>query len=198
MKPEVPLLSRTVARLSDVIRRLGELDLRQNTVHTVAGGAAPRVKYLGRLLRREMMALVRIATPELAYSPAEVALKVPHARASAQKVAEAAVAMAEALAPHTKLLKDAGYPREFLKVFRSRAKALSNWEQGAAKSRTERSLATREIAEALKEGMQAVTVIEGLVMRAYSDQPIMLRLWKNRRRVSKRIGRPKRRGGLPA
>ena len=127
-------------------------------VHTSAGPAALRVKYLRTLLRRDMMALVRIAGPELAYSPAEVAVKVPHARASAQRVAEAAVAMAEALAPHAKLLKDAGYPREFLKEFRTRAKALASWEQGATKARTDRSLATTEIAEAFKEGMQAVMV----------------------------------------
>src|SRR5690349_12482585 len=165
IKPEVPLLARTVAQLNDVIHRIRELGQRQHSVHTVAGGAAPRVRHLRGGLRREMMELVRIAAPVLAYSPAEAALKVPHARASAQAVADAAVAIADALTPHGRLLRDAGYPKEFLKEFRARAKALASWEDGAVKARTARSLATRDIADAFKEGTRAVTVIEGLVMR---------------------------------
>ena len=196
LKPEVPLLGRTVARLEAVIHRIQELGSRQGGVYTASGGTAPRVRQLKAVLRREMMALVRIAAPELAYSPAEAALRVPHARASAQVVAECAVAMAEAVSPHGRLLKDAGYPKEFLREFRARAKALASWEQGATKARNERSIATTDIAEAFKEGMRLVTVIEGLVMRSYAHQPRMLQLWRNRRRVSKRIGRPKRRKGL--
>lgn len=193
IKPEVPLLGRMLAQLREVMRRIGELNSRQNTVYVVPGGTATSVRKRRTAIRREMMVLVRIAGPLLQYAPGEGALRVPHARASAETVSKAAAALANALTPHAKLLKDAGYSRQFLREFRAQAKAVADWEAGATQARNERSIATTEIAEAFKKGMQTVMVIEGLVMRGSGKTPEIMRLWKNRRRVSKRLGRPKRR-----
>jgi hypothetical protein len=191
IKPELPLLTRMEARLRELRERIRKLSQSQRNPHLAAGVTAKNVRHGRTTIRREMMALVRIAGPMLRFAHGEESLRVPHARASAETVANAAMALADALEPHGELLKDAGYSREFMRDFRAQAKVLTEWESGALRARNERSIATREIAEAFKEAMETLTVIEGLVMRAFAHQPQMMRLWRNRRRVQKRMGRPK-------
>lgn len=109
-------------------------------------------------------------------------------------VANAALNMADAIAPHTKLLASAGYSNDFLRELRVEAKALALVARNTDKARTSRTSATAAIAAEFKKAMRTVTVLEGLVMLHKGSDLIHLRHWKNRRRVSARIGRPKRRG----
>jgi hypothetical protein len=193
IKPEPPLLTRMRGQLSETVGRLGQLAGK----YAVGGGrmrGKTDVQLRRQAMRREMMALVRIAKPLLKFAPgAESALRVPHARSDTETVARAAVAMATMLAPHAELLEEAGYPTGFFDELRAEAQALVHMTGRSARARNERGRVTADIAEALKEGMRTVTVIEGLVMRSFEGQPLMVRLWKNRRRVSRRIGRPKKR-----
>jgi hypothetical protein len=64
-------------------------------------------------------------------------------------------------------LEEAGYPKGFFDELRAEAEALVHMTGGAARARNERGRVTADIAEALKEGMRTVTVIEGLVMRSF-------------------------------
>jgi hypothetical protein len=148
-----------------------------------------------RKLRREaMMPLVRIARPILAFAPGvEAALQVPHARADARTVAKAALRMADTIAPHAKLLRSAGYPKNFLTDFRRQARERALAAKNSQKARERRSTATTAIASEFRKAMQTVTIIEGLVMLHHAKRGDALEVWKHQRRVRARMGRPKRR-----
>jgi hypothetical protein len=188
-----PVIGRMRLRLKDVIRRVSELSIRQNSAHNSTFTSKGQ-KIRRTALRRQMMALVRIAKPQLKFaSGVEGALRVPHARSSTKQVAQAAADMANALAPHSALLEEAGYGPKFLDEFRAEAEAMEAAEGAWVRARNERGRLTVDVAAVLKEGMETVTVIEGALMKYFAGSPSMARFWKDRRRVPKRMGRPKRR-----
>jgi len=192
VNPEPPLLAGMRKSLRASIARIERLGSDQwDATRAMNGGVPLRV----RLLRRDkMMPLVRIAKPLLAFAPGvERALRVPHARSDALTVATAALKMADAIAPHTKLLASAGYSKDFVRDFRAEARALALVARNADKARANRSKATQAIAAEIKKAMQTVMVLEGLVMLHIGSNKSSVGLWKNRRRVSARIGRPKQR-----
>lgn len=191
IKPEPPLLAGMRRKLDSSIQRIMALNADQSGAKFAASG---RVDQRRRKLRREsMMPLVRIAKPLLAYAPGvEAALRVPHARADARTVADAALRMADALAPHARILKSAGYSKTFLADFRHEARELALAAKTAEKGRQKRSLATAQLGAEFRKSMQAVTIIEGLVMLHHVKDPAVIRLWRSRRRVSARMGRPRR------
>lgn len=194
ISPEPPLLGRMRQSLHRSVERINRLAGEQ-TAAKVHRGA--QVEHHRLKLRRErMMPLVRIARPLLAFAPGTAqALRVPHARASAVEVAESALAMVKALRRHQKLLVSAGYEKSFFSDFEREARALAESAQRAEAGRRRQARATQAIARELKKGMQAVTVIEGLVML---HQPARIAELRQSRRVPARIGRPRRRSARPA
>jgi len=189
--PEPPLLAGMKRSLQKSVAKIRELHVTQ---HSARAGKNDSVTARIRKLRREhMMPLVRIVKPLLAFAPGvDRALTVPHARTNAYSVAKAALAMADALKPHTKLLISAGYSRNYLREFRKEASDLALATKSTASARSVRSKATAALAAEFRNGMRTVTVIEGLIMRQTGANKTALALWKNRRRVSARIGRPRR------
>jgi len=198
IKPEPPLLGRMRSSLQAMVRQLQAAAAGQVSRTRSMGDIAERLGARRLAMRKEMMALVRIARPLLKFAPdAELALRVPHARADTEAVAHAAMAMTKALAPHAEVLEDAGYEKGFFAEFSARARRLAEAAGDAERARNERGRLTADIASAVKEGMRLVMVIEGMVMRAFADQSGTLVYWRNQRRVSKRIGRPKQRMTRP-
>jgi hypothetical protein len=142
-----------------------------------------------------MMPLVRIAKPLLAFAPGvEAALRVPHARSDAYTVAMAALRMADAVKPHAKLLLSAGYSKDYLKQFRHEARQLGLVAKSAKTARVRQSKATKALKREFEKAQKTVTVIEGLVMLHHGSDSEWAKHWKTRRRVTKRIGRPRSRG----
>jgi hypothetical protein len=191
--PEPPLLAGMRKSLRASITRIRSFAADQMTAgNSVSGRVDVRV---GKLRRDGMMPLVRIAKPLLAFAPGvEAALRVPHARSDAYTVATAALRMADALAPHVKLLSSAGYSKDFLRQFRQEARDLALVVKNAESARLRRTKATDAIAAEFKKAMRTVMVIEGLVMHHLGSDKNTVAHWKNRRRVSARIGRPRSRG----
>lgn len=190
--PEPPLLAGMKRSLERSMTKINELRTEQGTAMMF------RVTHVERdrkLLRRErLMPLVRIARPILRYaSGAEKVLRVPHARADAITVAEAAIEMARVLKPHRKLLVSAGMPSDFLSQLQHEARQLALAAKNTAAARQKQAHATSAIAKEFKKAMETVTVIEGIVMLHFSRDSATLKLWRNRRRVSSRIGRPPQR-----
>ena len=141
------------------------------------------------------MPLVRIAKPLLAFAPGvEKALRVPHARSDAYTVAMAALRMADVVAPHAKLLSSAGYSKDYLKQFRHEARELGLAVKTSESARLRRTKATQAIAAELEKAKKTVTVIEGMVMLHHGSDSEWAKHWKERRRVTMRIGRPRSRG----
>jgi len=160
VKPEPPLLGRMRESLTECARRLREMHHRQGTAHGRISGSAKDHKADRNKLRKEMMALVRIARPLLKFAPdVELVMRVPHARSDAETVAKAAVEMANVLAPHNALLVDAGYERAYLEDLRARAMVLVDAAGDSVRAREERGRLTADIADELKEGMRALTVL---------------------------------------
>lgn len=187
--PEPPLLAGMRKSLQASIERISKNAVTQKTAMALRQSD---VEHLRRQLRRaRLMPLVRIAKPLLAFAPGtERVLVVPHARDNAQTVAAAALKIADALQPHHKLLTSAGCSRTFLTELRAEARQLALAAKRTDAARQEQARATNAIAAEFRKAMKAVTVIEGLVMLHYAEVPSKIALWRNRRRVSRRIGRP--------
>ena len=192
VNPEPPLLTGMRKSLRASIARIESFRSDQyDATRAMDGSVALRVR---KLRRDKMMPLVRIAKPLLAFAPGvERSLRVPHARSDALTVATAALKMADAIAPHAKLLASAGYSKDFVRDFRAEARALALVARNADRARVSRSKATASIATEFKKAMQTVTVLEGLVMLHIGSNKSKVDHWKNRRRVSARMGRPKQR-----
>jgi hypothetical protein len=191
IRPEPPLLTGMRTQLEACVERIGDL---HGTQYGAKHDASGHVDQRRRKLRREsMMPLVRIAKPLLAFAPGvEAGLRVPHARADAKTVALAALRMADVLKPHTRLLKQAGLSKTFLDDIRVEAQALADAAKTAEKGRQKRSVVTAAIGAEFRKGMQAVTVIEGLVMLHHAKRQDVMSVWRNRRRVTARLGRPRK------
>jgi hypothetical protein len=191
--PEPPLLAAMRKSLRASITRINSLASDQRSAKdSISGHVDARVR---KLRRDHMMPLVRIAKPLLAFAPGvEAALRVPHARSDAYTVAMAALRMADAVTPHAKLLLSAGYSKDYLKQFRHEARQLGLVVKSAESARLRRNKATAAIAAEFEKAKKTVTVIEGLVMLHHGSDSVWAKHWKDRRRVSKRIGRPRSRG----
>jgi len=190
--PEPPLLAAKRKSLRSSITRIDSLATEQRSAKdAISGHVDARVR---KLRRDHMMPLMRIAKPLLAFAPGvEAALRVPHARSDAYTVATAALRMADAVAPHAKLLLSAGYSKDYLKQFRHEARQLALVVKTSETARIRSSKATTAIAAEFEKAKKTVTVIEGLVMLHHGSNSVWFEHWKTRRRVTKRIGRPRNR-----
>lgn len=158
--PEPPLLVAMRKSLRASIARINSLATEQRSAKdSISGQVDARVR---KLRRDHMMPLMRIAKPLLAFAPGvEAALRVPHARSDAYTVAVTALRMADAVAPHAKLLLSAGYSKDYLKQFRHEARQLALVVKSTESARIRRSKATATIAAEFEKAKKTVTVIEG-------------------------------------
>ena len=192
VRPEPPLLAGMRKSLRASVTRIRTLEAEQSDAkYSISGRVDVRVS---KLRRDRMMPLVRIAKPLLTFAPGvEAALRVPHARSDARTVAMAALRIADALAPHARLLSAAGLSKDYLRAFRQEARDLGLAAKNAESARARRSKATHALAAEFRKAMKTLTVIEGLVMLHHGSGKNAVQHWKTRRRVSKRIGRPRSR-----
>jgi hypothetical protein len=190
--PEPPLVASMRRSLRASTKRIEALAAEQRSAKMDAkGNVAGRV----RSLRRDrMMPLVRIAKPLLAFAPgAERVLHVPHARSDAYTIATAALHIADALAPHAKLLAAAGCSREYMREFRNEARDLALVSRRSEAARRRQRETTQRLAEEFRKAMKTVMVVEGLIMLHCGRDEVALVGWKHARRVTARLGRPKKR-----
>ena len=194
--PEPPLLTELRHALQGEIDRVEEL--RQDQARATKD-MKPQVEYRKNILRRDrMMILARLGGPYFRHTPMEALLQVPHKKANAQEVAEAALRLADAFEEHRELLAAAGLPPTFLGEMRREAHDLELSARRSATARNRRSIATRDIAEELSKGMAIVDQIEGLVMAHHRSDYRTMSLWRQSRRVPKRQGRPRNRSAILA
>jgi hypothetical protein len=192
LQPQPPLLAKMHKQLRGSITRITEMATRQYAPHNAVDG--PRdVDRLRRLVRRgRMMPLVKIAKPLVKFAPGTAAaLRIPHSRADAATVAAAALSLATALKPHTKLIISAGYDRNFLHDLRADARALREAVHFTSKVRQQRSRATHVIASEFKKCTGTLMVIEGILMPRLANDPPLAAGWRGNRRVTARTGRPR-------
>ena len=190
VKPEPPLLSRMRDALTASMTRIEDLQQDQSKF-TARIPVSELHKMRNDLRKRRMMPLVRIARPLLSFAPgAEKWMRVPHARTDTLTLANHAQQMCKLLAPHSKLLVDAGYSKTFVKEFRQEADTLAKAANNFEKARERRSAATVALKREFKKAMNTVTVIEGLMMTHYDPNLRRNKEWRRTRRIQSRIGRP--------
>lgn len=196
ISPQPPLLAGMLKSLQASVARISALAADQSPRMALYAGD---VTHWRKKLRRDrMMPLARIAKPLLAFAPGvDAALQVPHARADALTVATSAIAMADALASHAKLLKSAGVPPDFLREMKREARQLALVTKRQSGAREHRSRATAAISAEFRKAKQTMVVLEGLVMLHLGTSKSIMQYWRGRSRASARIGRPRRRGRRP-
>lgn len=188
LDPEPPLLAGKRTQLKETINRIDELAQVQTATSRNTSG-----KLDGRrreLREKRMLPLKSIAKGQLLFAPgADAALRVPHARASAQVVAAAALRMTNALMPHVKLLAAAGVTKDFLRQMNHEARSLALTVKQNAELRRRRVEVTAAIASELKKGLDILAVIEGIVV--IHGTPDQVSLWRTVRKRRKKLGRPR-------
>lgn len=186
--PEPPLMTGKRRQLAESLARIAaNADVQRNLDPRLLDNVEGRRK---ALRSKRMIPLRKLATGQLKFAPgAERALAVPHARASARVVAAAALRMADALMPHSRLLAAAGVTRDFLREMRHEARRLALAAKQSAETRRRRSEATAAIASELKKGLAILAVLEGMVML---HAPQSMEQWKLARSVPKKVGRPRK------
>lgn len=191
VEPEPPLLAQKQLELAESVARLHELHVKHEP------RKRNRVRDLSQQLRRErMIPMARLMKRLLAFAPGvERVLRVPHARADALTIATAALEMAKVMEPHMALLLSAGVSPTSAADLRAEAERLALTLKGADEARELRGQLTREIAEEMKSAMATLEVIDGMMVVHYARNPVLLKHWKHRRKVGKRMGRPPQRMG---
>ena len=192
LKPEPPLMTAKLKSLRATIKRIEALSNQQrDATHDMHGKTEHRKRELRQTL---MIPLSRFARSHFKkVGGFGRVLQVPHASESALDVAKAAIAMSNALAPHARTLVAAGADRDKLQRLRTDGGALALIAKRTESARHRRSLATSDIAAAFEKGMLTVNSLEGMVMLRYAKDDLQLELWRQARRVSARIGRPRKR-----
>ena len=192
LDPEPRLMTKMRAALEVCLARLIELRSDQSLAAAIIGSYTRHVKRLKMQMRRKhMMPLVRIAKPLLKFAPgAERILRVPHTRSDVRTITTHAAQMAKLLKPHAKLIASAGHSEDLVGDFRKELDALAGASREVDNARKMRTRTTREIAQEIKKGMDAVMVIEGMMMSHYYAEKGILELWRGARRIPARKGRP--------
>ena len=194
-----PLFSRMRTQLGESITRIRAHQQTQMAAASTLTGEMSLDQLRNRLRRERMMPLVKVAKPLLKFAPGTAAaLRIPHARASSTDVASAAIRLFDALKPHHKLLASAGYSKDFLLQMRKEADIIALAVKRSDKARQKRAHATASLTAELKKAMDAVTVMEGILAAKLAKDPVFRSRWRVARRVTARIGRPKKRRADPA
>ena len=195
LEHEPPLLAKMRTSLEASLTRIQNLHRTQNTSRFLLTGEPRSLDGLRNKLRRErMMPLVKVAKPLLKFAPGTAsALRVPHARASSTEVARAALRLANALKPHSKLLASAGYSKQFVLAMREEAATIAATTARNEKALQARARATSRLAAEFKKAKGTVTVIEGILTPHLLANPHEAATWRSERRVHAPTGRPRKR-----
>ena len=192
LKPEPPLMTAKLKSLRATIKRIEML--RDQQYQATMDMQARTELQKGELRTKLMIPLSRFGRAHFRnVARLERVFQVPHASESALVVAKAAIAMADALAPHAKTVIAAGADRDMLKRLRTDGRALALIAKRSEGARNRRSIATAELAEAFEKGKDLVDGLEGMVLLRHAGDKTRVALWRNARRVSARKGRPRKR-----
>jgi hypothetical protein len=196
--PQPPLFSRMRTQLGESITRLSDYHTTQKASAYWLTGEMSLDDLRNRIRRERMMPLVKIARPLLKFAPGTAAaLRIPHARASSTDVATAAIRLFEALKRHHKLLASAGYSKDFLLEMRKEADVIALAVKRSDKARQQRAHATASIAAEFKRALGAITVMEGILAPRFASDRVFRARWRVARRITARIGRPRKRRADP-
>ena len=182
------------AALDDAVARLSTLAVEQGTLDQQSRSETGRRWELERELRNHHMASVRdFARAHLRDVPKLAAIAVSTRRLEGERLANAALALADAVEPFAARFTSAQFPADFLEQLRSAAHAVSGSIDARAEKRGRLTGATRELRDALRDGRIALAALGAVVERLARQDPGLLAEWRTARRVVLKPGPPARR-----
>ena len=188
-----PPYQRQRAMLDDVVAQLTARAVEQESAALVRDGVTARMATLRTTLRdQHMRPIAEIAQALLAKEPDLAALRLP-ARKDPEGLVNAAVAMAQAAAPHTAVFVAHGRPVEFLQALTAAADDLRQALDERGAIRSARKGSTKAVAAEGARGRTAVRLLDAVIRPMILTNPKLLGEWDSARR----IGRPHR-GGAKA
>lgn len=184
------------ARLDAAEARLQALVDEQTDARMQVPADAREIESLWRTLReRRMIPIGRAGKRLLAFAPgAERALTVPKKHARLEKLLAAAQRMASYVRRHARLFVDVGFPRDFLAQLRAATQAVRARVARTGSARRRYAKATAALARELAHVQRDIFILDALLANAPSDNPTLLANWRDARRTSKRMGRPRTQG----
>jgi hypothetical protein len=189
-------LDENADRLGDVVHSgarqklaeaLAELDAyaTEQTAAGLAGEGATKMKRMlqGRLRRRHMRPIARIARSDLPATTALEPLKMPKGRPTAQRLAAHAEGMAKAAAPFADAFISAGLPPDFLARLNAASSELVAAVSDRTQSRGRQSGATAGLKQKLSSARKLVHVLDTFIEAEVEDNEALLANWHMIKRV---------------
>ncbi len=194
-----PMITRKLAELDRAIDRAAQ----QRRVLMDAYADAmrrERVADLRRQLRREhLKPLIRLAKRELRrVSSTAATLRLPHANAATQEIVDAAALAAKAVAPHQKLLRDAGFDPGFLRTLRALAKELHSLSTAGPRATINGRSARDDLRDALRDGREVIDIVDARLDAKFGKARAgLVAEWRSARRIGGKPGPKRQRGRKP-
>lgn len=192
-----PTIKPLRAELDRVVRSLRDHETLQLSAKQLLGTGRQTVAHLkGNLRRKHLLPLSRRARLLLkGYPGIEESLRVPHARADVKAHVAAARRLTKALRPHARVFLSAGFGKSFLTDCDQAARELAAVHANPDTARNRRSVATRSIADKIREAREIIAAIDAHVNAELGDDPVLVARWKMAKRVPSRMGRPRKTKG---
>ena len=185
-KPTVAFgsIESTVTGLAEIIARLEAAAVEQESKTSTA---MISTRYMHRLVvavRKELMRpVIRMAQSFLPTDERLVSvLKLPRAL-DPERVASAALGLADAIEPHTRELTNAGFPADFVPKLRTAGWELKKSIDARAGDFARRVGSTKATRTAVSQGRRLVGVLDAMVAPALAGNPEKLTEWQALLRV---------------
>jgi hypothetical protein len=198
----LPEVQRYAARLEKAAAEIKAYDAAQKEAKGALRAAGALTDRARDDIRREhLKPIARRARGFFKQDPTVMqAAVLPHTHDTLEAHANAALALAKALAPYVKACHEEGSPKNFLRDLRAAAKKVRAVAKRGDAAREQRGSATRSLTRLVRRAREDVQTIESLLeaeeVRRRGD-PVFHTLvneWRNASRVGKRKGRPRERG----
>jgi hypothetical protein len=177
-------------QLDAAVRRLGPTVTEQGTRSRQTRGETSRRQQLERELRvGHMSPIAEFARAQLTGSAQFSALTPAANKMFGERLADAALSMADAAEPYAAQFTEAQFPADFLAQLRALAQEVKGSIDAKAKQQGQRAGATRAIDNAVREGRAAVRALNPVIRRALGTDDALHAEWRSARRVVKKAVR---------
>ena len=155
-------------------------------VRAVRGEVQRRAELERTLLRKYVTPLTKFARASLQGTPEFASLTPRPKNLSGVRLAQTALAMAEAADRHADALRAGEFPAEFVAQLRAAAAAVMGSFDAGVSGRVRRTGVTKAIRTALADGRRAVAALDALVTHTINGDEALEREWRAAKRVRRR------------
>ena len=177
-------------QLDASVARLGPTVVEQGTRSRQTRGEGSRRRQLEHELRIDHMSpIAEFARAQLTGSPTFAALTPAASKMVGERLANAALSMADAAETYVAQFTEAQFPVDFLVQLRAAAQEVLGSIDAKAKTQGQRAGATKAIDSAIKQGRAAVRSLNPVIRRALRNDEALHAEWRAASRVVKKAVR---------